>query len=76
MLLYRRSLEFVQKEYLSVRGYSQICVTRWKKGYPVKNHFFARFLIEYLKNLSIAWKLAKLTIIYLKYELIVAYSKN
>lgn len=63
MLRYRRSLEFVQKEYLSVRGYSQICVTRWKKGYPVKNSFFARFL-GYLKDLSSAWKLVNLTIIY------------
>lgn len=58
MLRYRRSLEFVQKEYLSVRGYSQICVTRWKKGYPVKNHFFCqvlnRIFEEFIHSLEIS----------------------
>lgn len=57
MLRYRRSLEFVQKEYLSVRGYSQICVTGGKKGYLVKNHFFAKFLgylyIEFILSLVV-----------------------
>lgn len=74
MLQYRKSLEFVQKEYLSVRGYSQICVTGGKKVILLEFIFLPSLRI-YLKNLSLAWQLAKSTIIYWKYELIVAYLK-